>query len=72
LYDIVKSIGSIRATIYFKKQWQYESASVAEFQCNPPVGMANTKCAGFSSIDNFEGYNEILHIDYQTVVDIFL
>lgn len=70
LHDTVKSIGSIRATRYFEKRWQYESA-VASYKSNPPVGVNNTDCTGFSSIDNPEGYNEMLHIDFQTVVDIF-
>ncbi len=70
LHDAVKSIGSIRATRYFEKCWQYESA-VSEFQLHPPIGVKDTKCDGFSTIDNHEGYNEMFHIDFQTVVDIF-
>jgi hypothetical protein len=45
--------------------------SSCRISAQPPIGVVDTKCAGFSSIDNSEGYNEMLHIDYQTVVDIF-
>jgi hypothetical protein len=41
------------------------------FQKHPPTNVTNTACKGFSNIDNPEGYNKILHIDFQTVGDIF-
>jgi hypothetical protein len=70
LMDTVKMLGSIRCTKYMEKRWQYESARDF-FQKHPPITVTDTACEGFSTIDNPEGYNEILHIDFQTVVDIF-
>lgn len=70
LMDTVKSLGNIRCTRYLEKRWQYEAA-VDFFQKHPPIGVTDVECVGFSSMDNADGYNEILHLDYQTVVDIF-
>jgi hypothetical protein len=70
LMDTVKTLGSIRCSKYLEKWWQYESARDF-FQKHTPIGAIDTKCEGFSSIDNPEGYNDILHIDFQTVVDMF-
>ncbi len=68
--DTVKTLGNIRCNKYLEKRWQYESA-VDFFKNHPPIGVIDTDCPGFSSLDNLEGYNEILHLDFQTVVDIF-
>lgn len=70
LMDTVKTLGNIRCTRYLERRWQYESARDF-FEKHPPIGVTDTVCEGFSSIDNPEGYNEILHLDFQTLVDIF-